>query len=275
MTTSFEVELTRIRELSDSTRDFRFVRIDGQDNKFEAGQFYRFIFSDADGEFERSYSLVNFEADAHGPVMDLVISRVEGGRATRLLFDTEPGIKAQVSGPFGRLVLPEKQPERLIMISASVGIAPYMPMLAPLNDWLGQTDITVEFLFGVRDRSEFLYQDVLLAMQHKHSRFHLHLCLSREQQAEADHEHLGYVQAQLEQLQPNPATDYVLLCGNPNMIDDCYALLKDRGFKARQVRREKYVFARESVPKKQAALTDEQKRLIAEKMKRYQKLDST
>ena len=116
MSTTFEVELTRIRELSDSTLDFRFIRKDGEDNHFEPGQFYRFIFTDDEGEFERSYSLVNFEPDATGPVIDLVISRVEGGRATQLLFGAKPGVEARVSGPFGRLTLPDMPPARLFMI---------------------------------------------------------------------------------------------------------------------------------------------------------------
>ena len=75
---SFVAELTRIRKLSSSTKDFRFIA-EASELKFIPGQFYRFILEDKNGEFERSYSLCNFEQDATGPVMDLVISTVEGG----------------------------------------------------------------------------------------------------------------------------------------------------------------------------------------------------
>ena len=42
----------------------------------------------------------------------------------------------------------------------------------------------------------------------------------------------------------DPASDIVYLCGNPGMIDDAYALLKAAGFGVQQVRREKYLSAR-------------------------------
>ena len=55
------------------------------------------------------------------------------------------------------------------------------------------------------------------------------------------------------------------------MIDETYDLLKDKGFGVRQVKREKYVFAKETSTKKKAVLSDKQKELIAEKMRKYRK----
>lgn len=266
----FNVECQRIRELSATTRDFRFVRSDGEPLDYEPGQFYRFIFTDSDGEFERSYSLCNFE-DTAGSVMDLVVSRVEGGRATRLLFAAEKGLTASVSGPFGRLVLPPELPPRLILISTSVGIAPYLPMLKPLSQALQNSSLEVEFIFGVRDRSEFLYSDLLLKMAKDHANFQLSIQYSREIGALSSYEARGYVQSRLAELNPDPARDYVMLCGNPEMIDECYEFLKLHQFRPRQVRREKYVFAKDSSPAEKKSLTEDQKRLIAEKMKKYQR----
>jgi hypothetical protein len=54
------------------------------------------------------------------------------------------------------------------------------------------------------------------------------------------------------------------------MIDDCFGLLKSRGFNARQVVREKYVFAKDKKVVKKTILSKEQKRLIAEKLKKFQ-----
>jgi len=265
----FNVECQRIRELSATTREFRFVRSDGEPLDYEPGQFYRFIFTDADGEFERSYSLCNFE-DSADSVMDLVISKVKGGRATRLLFAAETGLKASVSGPFGRLVLPPELPERLFLISTSVGVAPYLPMLKPLRQALQNSSLQVEFIFGVRDRSEFLYSDLLLKMAEDHENFQLTVQYSRETGEFSSYEAQGYVQSRLAELKPDPERDHVMLCGNPQMIDDCYDFLKLNQFRPRQVRREKYVFAKESSPVEKKVLTDDQKRLIAEKMKKYQ-----
>lgn len=259
----FTARLDRIRELSPSTRDFSFVREDGEKLSYEPGQFYRFVFTDEDGEFERSYSLCNFD-ELHGSTLHLVISKVTGGRATELLFNCETGIEARVTGPFGRLVLPKSKPGRLILVATSVGLAPYMPILKKLETE-GYED--VRLLLGVRDRQEFIYGDLLMDYAARHSWFKLTLCLSREAASEA-HEADGRVTAQLPGLDVDPARDHILLCGNPAMIDDAYDYLKGQGFKARQVVREKYVFAREKSARKQD-LSDQQKKLIAEKMKKY------
>ncbi len=274
---SFVAELTRTRKLSESTRDFRFIA-EIPEVTFIPGQFYRFIFSDDQGEFERSYSLCNFEHDATGPVMDLVISTVEGGRASNVLFSAEPGLRVKVSGPFGRLVLPAEMPDRLFLVATSVGIAPFMPMLAELEK-SGDLMPEVHFLYGARDHSEFVYGDALMAFARRHVNFHLWLCVSRcEVDSEVPVEQVaGYVQEKLFQLEPNPSTDHLLLCGNPRMIDDCYPRLKELGFGVRQVVREKYVFAKDPAPAKSAsgqqgvAMSDAQKRLLAEKMAKYKK----
>ena len=58
-----------------------------------------------------------------------------------------------------------------------------------------------------------------------------------------DGEYAGRVQAQFAALNLNPEKDIVYLCGNPGMIDDCVALLRDMGFSSRQIKREKYVYS--------------------------------
>jgi ferredoxin-NADP reductase len=263
----FTVRLERIRVLSDSTKDFRFVRTDGNSMEYQPGQFFRFVFQDAKGEFERSYSLCNFDV-LYEDHLDLVISRVEDGRATQLLFNCRQGLEASVTGPFGRLVLPaqlpQKAPSRLVMVATSVGLAPFMPILKQLES-TGYRQVLL--ILGVRDRSEFIYSQELLEYFHRHENMELTLCLSRES-ANESYERDGYVTAEIQRLTVDPIGDHFLLCGNPRMVDDVWKHLKDQGCSSKQVVREKYVFAKE---KKSPAsdLSDEQKRLIAEKMKKY------
>lgn len=267
----FDVELIRLRKLSSSTHDFRFKRLDGSSLEFEPGQFFRFEFTDEEGDFERSYSLCNFEDDVEPAHLDLVISTVDNGRASGLLFGSDVGLRARVSGPFGRLVLPKAMPQRLFLVATSVGIAPFMPMLASLEPMLLAGEVEVHFLYGTRDPSEFIYGDQLVEFADRHSGFHLHVCFSRWDPV-AVGQTRGYVQDVLFELTPNPATDHFLLCGNPKMIDDIYPRLKQLGLGVKQVVREKYVFAK-SVSKvggsEKSPLTDEQKRILAEKMKKY------
>jgi ferredoxin-NADP reductase len=152
------------------------------------------------------------------------------------------------------------------MVATSVGLAPYMPILKELET---RSFPEVVLLLGVRDRSEFIYGDVLKDYAQRHDYIELRLCLSRGK-ATAGYEHDGYVNAQIERLGVNPESDHFLLCGNPEMIDDAWGYLKKSGFKAKNVVREKYVFARESRSSAKA-LTAEHKQLIADKLKKYGK----
>ena len=261
----FTVRLERIRTLSESTKDFRFACAANTSLDYKPGQFYRFVFADERGEFERSYSLCNFD-ELYGQHIDLVVSQVDNGRATNLLFNCKEGLEAKVTGPFGRLTLPEEIPTRLIMVATSVGLAPYMPILKELEV---SCFPEVVLLLGVRDRTEFIYGNVLKSYAEKHGYFELQLCLSREKASEG-YEYDGYVNTQIERLDVNPESDHFLLCGNPKMIDDAWGYLKESGFKSKNVVREKYVFARESRSSAKA-LTAIQKQLIADKLKKYGK----
>lgn len=269
---SFEVLLTKQNTLSDSTRDFRFVRTDGKTVEFRPGQFYRFNFDDEQGSFERSYSLCNLENEDGGYItsknLDLVISIVKNGRTSRLLFDGTPDIKAMVTGPYGRLLVPENLPKRLFLISTSVGMAPYIPMLKQLSTALKEERLEVHFLYGVRDGTEFIYGDFLESYAAQHPKFHLSTCYSREKVSRRN-SYDGYVQERLSDLIPNPNTDHYLLCGNPEMVDAVYQQLKEVGCSVKQIVREKYVFAKSVVKKPAKILSKDDKDLLARYTKKY------
>jgi ferredoxin-NADP reductase len=54
----------------------------------------------------------------------------------------------------------------------------------------------------------------------------------------------GRVQVALAALKPDPANDIAYLCGNPDMVDETFNLLKEIGLPVPQVRREKYISSR-------------------------------
>ena len=273
MIENFELYLERIRVLSETTREFRFVRSDRNPVTYQPGQFYRFSFDDDIGSFERSYSVATFD----GPVgcsekLDLLISYVKDGRASRYLFDGDSdalvkSLHCSAKGPYGRLVIPSKMPKRLIMVATSVGLAPYIPILNQLDDVAKTDPVTVELILGVRSPDEFIFGDKLIAYEHSHPNFHLTVCYSRQMPGgEVTHARSGYVQEYLLKMQLDPLADHVLLCGNPHMIDDAFGELKLRGFGVRNVIRENYIYARESSSPKKQVLSEANKRLIAEKL---------
>ncbi len=51
----------------------------------------------------------------------------------------------------------------------------------------------------------------------------------------------GRVHVALDELKPDAAGDIAYLCGNPDMVDQAFAVLKEAGLPVPHIRREKYV----------------------------------
>lgn len=266
---SFAATLAHINRVSPTTQEFQFVRNDNRAVVYQPGQFFRFTFETQAESFERSYSIASYrEAPGSSSNLDLLISYVEGGKGSQYLFKAKPGMLCSVKGPYGNLRVPGKLPRRLIMVATSVGVAPYLPMLTQLKLPLQDRLVNVELIFGVRSPEEFLYRKMLLEYAAAHPNFSLSVCYSREEPAaRKTFERAGYVQSRLTEMELDPQSDHVLLCGNPAMIDATFSMLAQKGFAVSNVIREKYVFARETAVVPQQPLSDEQKQLIAEKLK--------
>ena len=258
-----ELELKRVKQLCASTRELRVETASGKNLDYEPGQFYRFSFEDNEGLFQRSYSLGNLD-DLYGPNLDIVISKVDEGRATKLLFNAQPGLKASATGPHGRLVLPADKPRHLFLVATSVGVAPYLPILQKLKTEAYQR---VDLFFGVRNREEFIYKEFLTKYAEDHRFFNLKLCISRED-AREEYEHRGYVTDLLIKEEPSPEGTIFLVCGNPKMVEDVWSYLTSKKFGGPQVITEKYVFARDKTVAS-TKLTEAQKKLIEEELQKF------
>ncbi|USE37940.1 FAD-binding oxidoreductase [Endozoicomonas sp. SCSIO W0465] len=207
---------------------------------FIAGQFLQLQF-EIDGErYKRSYSIANTPDDftATGQ-LQVALSLVSGGVASGLFQKAPPGIELNIAGPFGALTLPETFPGQLILAGTGTGIAPYRSMIPQLQT-LTDKGTAVTVVKGFRYREESIYAGDFAQL----SNIKYRTCLSREPNVNsANNEYAGHVQDQFDALNLNPEKDVVYLCGNPNMIDDCVALLRDRGLSPRQIKREKYVYS--------------------------------
>ena len=226
------------------------VRGDGQPLDFNPGQFIQVHFQYADGTpTRRSYSLATVHDHAMGPgeAVEIAVSYVPGGAATALFEGLEMGDTIDVSGPFGRFCLmPNDANRRYLLIGTGTGVTPYRAMLPLLEKQMAERGIEVVLLFGARTPHELLYGDEFRAFAEKHPRFRFVPCFSRElpepgsAHAHEDVRH-GYVQQFLDEFAPSGDTDLAYLCGNPDMVDACFAALKEHGLAVPQIRREKYV----------------------------------
>lgn len=248
MHSQFPIRLVQYRQLAPTVFHYVFQRADGQPLDFIPGQFIQIHFELADGtQAKRSYSLATRRDTAvyAADTVAFAVSFVPGGRATALFESLETGDALMCSGPYGRFVLNERDAnQRYLLIGTGTGITPYRAMLPQLKQLMAERNVEVCLLQGARTQQELLYGDEFIAFAAEHPQFHYYPCLSREtcnyEGPNVTPTH-GYVQQALATLAPQATGDIAYLCGNPDMVDACFAFLKEQGLSTQFIRREKYV----------------------------------
>lgn len=235
----FQLELISKKDIAPKVKSLLFKRADGKELNFIAGQFVTFMLYDEEGTLKRrSYSLGSLPEKTME--LEIAISYLKGGIASETFFNLNPGEKLDAMGPAGRLVLKDEEINKLVLVGTGTGIVPYRAMFPELLA-MAEKGIQIDILLGVQHRQDGLYADDFINFANQHANLNFILCLSREESELNSYEKKGYVQSQFDELSLNPETDVVYLCGNPNMIDNSYEILLEKGFNSKNVRREKYI----------------------------------
>lgn len=248
MAEHFSLQLVDSFMLAPTVRHLVFERADGQPLAFMPGQFLQIHFNYDDGKpTKRSYSVASIGDAAGAPVkrLEIAVSYVDGGAATNLLGGLEPHGQVEASGPYGRFcLLDTDENPRYLLVATGTGVTPYRAMLPKIEHLIQTRGCQFVLLYGARNETELLYGEEFDAFARTHPGFVFHPCFSRgARPAPRQHDRLGHVQDVLSELSLNE-TDVAYLCGNPNMVDEAFALLKEHGLPIRQIRREKYVSSR-------------------------------
>lgn len=253
MADHFTLRLVDAFMLAPAVRHLVFERTDGQPLRFQPGQFVQIHFHYDDGSAtKRSYSVATVDGGnassgvAEAARIEIAVSYVDGGAATRLLAALQPGETVEASGPYGRFCLqPTDVHPRYLLLATGTGVTPYRAMLPQIKQLLADSNREVVLLYGARSEAELLYGEEFEAFARENPRFTFHSCLSRQPRpVPRPHDRAGHVQNVLAELAPSAERDIAYLCGNPNMVDAAFAALKDYGLPVAQIRREKYISAR-------------------------------
>ncbi len=242
----FPLRLVDSRMLAPSVRHLAFARDDGLPLDFIPGQFVQVHFNYPDGTAtKRSYSLATMHDHAMGPgeSVEMAVSYVAGGAATALFEALDEGQQIQASGPYGRFCLmPGDTNARYLLIGTGTGVTPYRAMLPSLAALMASRGVEVILLFGCRTEADLIYGEDFRAFADAHPKFRFVPCFSRELPADAHPDaRRGYVQDALAEFAPQAEGDIAYLCGNPNMVDAAFDVLKNCGLPVPHIRREKYV----------------------------------
>lgn len=206
---------------------------------FACGQFFNLGIEHEGKELRRSYSA----ASAPEASLEFFISEVPEGELTPGLARLQVGDTLLLDEtPLGFFTLGEVPDcEDLWLVATGTGIGPYISMLRE-GEVLRRFK-NVFLVHGVREREQLAYFDELSALAKSSSGFHYLPTVSGKPSAEPQTVLTGRITAAWDEgkLEEKGAAfgahSHMLLCGNPQMIDDMVNRLKERGFEKHRRRK--------------------------------------
>lgn len=204
--------------------------------KFTAGQFAR-IGLMVNGELVvRAYSVVSSPFDENLEFFSIV---VPDGAFTSNLQHLQIGDELYLDKTaYGYLTLARYQlplAHDLWLLATGTGLAPFLSMLQDFETWTKYQHI--HLIYSVRSTAELAYvdriQEIAESFGEGHTGFKFVPIITRDPNATL-HDRLPVLieNGELEKvvgLSLNPATSHVMLCGNPQMVEDTKDALKQRG----------------------------------------------
>ena len=150
------------------------------------------------------------------------------------------------SGPYGRFCLQAGDTNRrYLLVATGTGVTPYRAMLPQIRELLARAVLQVALLYGARNEASCSMARNSKPSPRRNPGFTFYGCLSRVPRARAARRTTAM--ATCRSCWPNwrpSRNDIAYLCGNPDMVDAAFAVLKDSGLPVPHIRREKYVSSR-------------------------------
>ncbi|MBV6288013.1 ferredoxin--NADP reductase [Pseudomonas aegrilactucae] len=205
--------------------------------RFRAGQFARLGVTKADGSVVwRAYSMVSSPFDEHLDFFSIV---VPGGEFTSELSRLREGDELLIDRQaFGYMTLDRFVDGRdLWLLATGTGIAPFLSILQDFEAW--ERFDSIKLVYSVREARELAYQDVIAGLEQRDylaeyaGKLQFIPVVTREQHPGALHGRITTLieNGELERaagLALSPEHSRVMICGNPQMIDDTRQVLKAR-----------------------------------------------
>ena len=204
--------------------------------KFTAGQFARIGLMVQNELVARAYSVVSSPFDETLEFFSIVVpDGAFTSNLQHLKIDDELYLEKI---PYGYLTLARYQlpaPQDLWLLATGTGLAPFLSMLQDFETWNKYKQINL--VYSVRTVEELAYveriQEIANVFGEGHDGFKFVPIITRDPNATL-HDRLPTLIAngELEKvvgMPLNPETSHVMLCGNPQMVEDTKEALKQRG----------------------------------------------
>ena len=230
--------ITDVRPWTDSLFSFRTTRDRGY--RFTPGQFARLgVKAEDESVVWRAYSIASAAYDEHLEFFSVV---VPGGAFTSRLSKLREGDEIYVERKsYGFLTTDRFQSGRdLWMLATGTGLAPFLSILHDFETWEGYDNLVL--VQSVRTQPELAYEDLIQGFEkseyyaeHAHKLRYARI-VTREPVPGALRDRVTKLLASgvLEEnlgLKLDHDRSRIMLCGNPEMVEDSRKLLTERGFR--------------------------------------------
>jgi ferredoxin--NADP+ reductase len=217
--------------------------------QYTPGQFIKVGLAQEDSIASRPYSLVSHPQDNE---LEIMAVAVEDGVLSPKLHELQENDDLKVMAPAtGFLVLNEvPDSDNIWLIGTGTGVGPFLSILAGSEIWLRYKNVIL--VYAARHQNDLAYSDFIQQCQSQHpSQFSYVPIVSRDKVDGMLHGRIpallqsGKIIQQAEQ-PLNVEQSQVMLCGNPQMIEDAMVVLKSIGLKkhlrrsAGQITQERY-----------------------------------
>lgn len=229
--------VTDVRHWTNALFSFKTTR--SRDYRFSAGHYARLGLPSDSGMLWRAYSIVSAP---HEDYLEYYGVLVPGGAFTAILKDIKSGDTIWTDKQSFGFMTPDRfaDGDDLWMLATGTGLGPFISILRDGPVWKKFRQLIV--VHGVKHAAELGYQEQLLAMKNAHSSADADLkiipCVTREPPS-APGQLAGRITTLLnggllEQEVGSPMTvesSRVMLCGNPEMIEETRTILHHRGMR--------------------------------------------
>ena len=213
------VTLVESRIECPGTGSFAFTRPEGY--RFAAGQYQMLTLATREGEQTKAFS----HADAPGDGTSLVLTRLTGSAFKDALLALRPGDAVRMSGPFGRLIVPEGT-TRAGFLVGGVGVTPAASIVR--DSVLRRTGLECLVMLGNRDQSCIPMRGVLAECEKSGAPVEVVDVLSRPLPGWTGE--TGYITADAVRRHCDPAEErHWFLSGPPPMVSAMRGVLAEFG----------------------------------------------
>lgn len=159
------------------------------------------------------------------------------GVGSAYMFSLKPGDPVTAIGPFGDFHIKPTQKE-MVYIGGGAGMGPLRAHLEQLFEDQ-HTARKVSFWYGARSRQEIYYQEYFENLAARNENFRFELALSEPLPEDAWTGHTGFIHQVVEEHymknHPHSAALEFYMCGPPQMIKACTAMLREHGVAPEQI----------------------------------------